>query len=237
VSTSPSPPALVSPLALIGDSPEGHVAADRPDSLVLAVNSIARGEGLAAALELAELLLDAFFDGEPSAWRDEGGTHAGFRALLRDPALEPSTSTIWYALGVWEQYHALPREFADALSLAHHRALLPVRDAARKLTLAKAATRQGWSKRRLEKEVRALPDEPARGRPRTPGFVRAAARVREGLAEAIAAPFPDEVRRLGAREARRAVKALRDDIQALTELLEGWENTLRDTPDPDRSEP
>lgn len=234
LSTSPSPPALVSPLALIGDPSRGPVEAIRPGSLVEAVNSIARGEGLVAALDLAECLLDAFFDGEPATWRDEGGAHPGFRAFLREPDLEPSAATVWYALGVWEQYHALPREIADGLSLAHHRALLPVRAPDRKLALARAAARHGWSKRRLEREVRALSDEPGRGRPRKPGFVRAAARVREGLAEGIAAaPTPEEIRRHGVRETRRTLKALRDDLQALSALAEGWEAALRETAEAD----
>lgn len=232
MATRPSPPALVSPLALIGDSSRGTDAATRPADLVETVNAVARGEGLVAALDLAECLLDAFFDGDPGAWRDDGASHPDFRAFLRDPRLEPSATSVWYALGVWEQYHALPPEIAEVLSLAHHRALLPVRDPTRKLELARASASEGWSKRRLEKEVRAVPEDDARrGRPRTPAFVRAAANVRQGLAEAITAtPSPEEFERLGVDESRRTIQGLREDLRALAALADAWDAVIDGPP-------
>jgi len=198
------------------------------DLLVEALNDRARGEGLVSALEMADLILDAFFDGEPAQWRAQGQDNTAFRALLHHDRLEPSTTTIWYALGIREQCEQLPRALAHALSLAHHRALLPVEDRELKESLAQRAVQQGWSKRRLTSEVRrATPRAPTRGRPRSPALVKAARLVRKALRGSRVEPIdPDEVERFGRRAALEALADLRRDLAALAALVEDAERLL-----------
>ena len=129
MTSSSSSARLVPPLALVsgeacpGDPP--LAGPDDTDRLVELLNELGRGEGLEAALRVAQLLLDVFFDGDIAAYQEQRADPR-FRALLGHERLDMSSSFVWYAIAVWEQCTELPAEVASSLPLSHHRALLPV---------------------------------------------------------------------------------------------------------------
>lgn len=117
------------------------------------LNAIYREKALETACLLGEYVISHFFGGDFQAIGKRGCESASFRALANHPDLRFSASYLWTAVAVVKQLHELPEELGRRLPLSHHRLLLPVKDAARKLELAQRAVNGNLSKRELECEI------------------------------------------------------------------------------------
>jgi len=162
-----------------------HVGMELPaeavEAAVARINRVHRQQGIAWVRALGAAVVELFFDGDVTLLRLRGRRHRPLRAVARHPALEMSASTLWYALAIYEQLDQLPHHVGRALTVSHHRRLVPVRDHAVKLRLAEQAAEEGWSVRQLEAAVsaqRARETAGSRaGRPPLPGFVKAIRRL------------------------------------------------------------
>ncbi len=132
----------------------GAAAADDAllDQVVADINRLHTAKGLELARALGEYLVGAFFGGSLDNFKVER-SHASWRALAERADLQVSHSTLWYSVSILAQLRELPEEIGSALSVSHHRRLLPVRDAKAKQTIATKAVDQGLSVNQLEKLV------------------------------------------------------------------------------------
>ena len=143
-------------------------------------------QGLKLAKSIGELLLDRFFGGDLGAFRNRGKRHLSLRALARRNDLQISYVQLWNCLSVLAQLRELPPQIGQSLSMHHHKALLPLRDASTKRALAERAVHDKLSYRQLQEEVRlARANNRVRrpGRPRLPRWVKGLRRIVETLGE------------------------------------------------------
>lgn len=175
--------------ALPRDEPEAALL----DEVVAQINHLYVIKGLELAVEVGEYLIDRIFDGDPEQFRDRGSKDASFRKLAARDDLKVSHAFLWSACAIVVQRDALPEDLRDALSVSHHRALLPLKDEASKVDLARRAVEEGLSKRELQAEVERVRAETGAvsraGRPPLPAVVkglnRVAAAVRAATDEAV----------------------------------------------------
>ncbi len=153
---------------------EASVDAALLDNVVADITKLHMASGLVYHLKLGELLLERFFNGDGKEYAQREKRHASFRALASREDLPMSASTLYNAVAVTRQYAALPEAVASQLHMAHHRALLPLRDDRTRQRLAKKAVDKGLTKNQLKAEVdKARSNEQAdekRGRPALPAF-------------------------------------------------------------------
>lgn len=180
------------------------------DRAVADLNAIYVTKGLETAVAIGEYVLDAFFDGDLTRARNTRKKHVSFRALGNRVDLLVSYSFISNALGVIEQIELLPGDVVRALTLTHHKLLLPVRDLGTKVKLARMAAAQELPTRDFERAVRKVRAEetekgPRVGRPPLPTIVKGLRRLSKAVDLTIAEvqgddPLagcpPDETRRL-----------------------------------------
>lgn len=191
------------------------------------------------ARQLGELLLGAFFGGEPTRFRERSRKHASFRALCHHPELQPTYSFLWYAVAVAEQYRQLPADVAEALPLSHHRLLLPIHDQATKLRLARKARDGQLSKRRLEelvrKERKRQPSEaPRGGRPPLPAFVKGLSRLKAAVDLAVADEITETTfARYPPEDAKKLLSQLYGQMEQLSNLAEHLRECLTRLDEPD----
>lgn len=196
------------------------------------VNRLYLERGADTARQLGELVLGAFFAGEPTRFRERSRRHQTFRALCNDPSLQPTYSFLWYAVAVAEQYRQLPADVAEALPLSHHRLLLPIHDQATKLRLARKARDGQLSKRRLEELVRKersrQPDQtPRGGRPPLPAFVKGLNRLKGAVDLAVSEELsPSSFDRFPPDDARKLLSRLYAQIEQLSALAGSLRGTL-----------
>ena len=88
---------------------------------------------------------------------------------------------------IGHQVQQLPGDVAEALTLTHHRVLLAVDDAARKVQLATAAVSQGWTTDQLAEEVqKARPKDATKaGRPPLPPNIKVLGQVQRAWARGV----------------------------------------------------
>lgn len=201
---------------------------DPLDGVVAQINRVVHRRGLQTAVEIATIVVDAFFDGDIANFRTASGKNIDFQRLCEREDLELSYHQLWTAVSVAAQLDELPDEVGQALSVSHHRALLSVSDAQARLQLATTAAEQGWSRRQLLDEVAAWRSDRPRngaGRPALPGFVKAvrqAVRVAQKVREAE--PAPDDVRAWGLKR----TEAVLSELQAEIDELSAWQERLRE---------
>ncbi len=155
------------------------------DGVVQEINRISRRKRLEAALEIGEMLIARCFGGEPDRIHAQGRHPHSFRALAAREDLEVSYSFLWYCVAVTEQHRALPPEVANALSFAHHKALLTEKDvvAKRALAIDAAAGRLTVDALRAALSEHLAATQTSRaGRPALPGFVKVTKLARQATA-------------------------------------------------------
>lgn len=215
------------PLARIEIAQEGlpgelEVDEDLLDTVIPEINALYVRQGLQMVEAIGELLLDRLFDGDLEAFHTRGSRHQSLRALAQRSDLQLSYSQIWNCLAVLGQLRVLPRELGRALSMHHHKALLPVKDPDIKRSLAEKAVREELSYRALREEVKracTATDAPKSGRPALPTWFKGLKRVRDALQEASSAKVgPKDFDRIDAREARALVHDIDAQITALQRL-------------------
>ncbi len=219
------------PSPALPTQPPAHVAQDDAllDAAVRKINETYVRKGLEVALEIGRYLLDTFFGGSSAAFREGAAEHVSFRALAARDDLQMHHIWLWRAVAVVGQLEALPPAAATQLPLTHHTLLLPLQDDASKRDLAEQALAGGWSKRRLEQEVRrARQDEPSDrrgGRKPIPPFVKSIRRLEKlnGEDSELWSSL-DAITEIGDGDAERllrAVTAMRRRCEEVARRLEG----------------
>lgn len=149
-------------------------------------------EYLARVLEfhhqLGRRILDDFFDGDLAAFGDRGKKHVSYNKLTErlEQELGLKRTAVWYAVRLVEQFQVLPDVLASSLPMSHHRLLLHVPDGTLRLRLAEKAYEKGWSKRKLEAEIKKKRKKDGRGRKPLPNFVKTVHAWNRAFTEATA---------------------------------------------------
>lgn len=156
-----APPSPDRPLTL---AEEAQVA-----QAVRTVNAILLRKNLEIAIELHRYVLDEFFGGSWQAWADNRpGRVPAYDALAADRALRVGREMLRELVRVGEQVQRMPGGIATALSVAHHRALLPVPDPDERVELAQRAVQEGLNAKQLSELVRQVHPPVARAKGRKP---------------------------------------------------------------------
>lgn len=188
------------------------------DHVVGDLNQIYRSKGMETARAVGELLIGAFFGGDPARFHERGKQHASFRQLAEREDLSFSHAFLWNACAVVEQLRLLPEDLASALPLSHHKLLLTVKDPVEKEKLAREAVAQGLSKRALEEAVKEtrpqVAPESRPGRKPLPAVVKGLTRLKA----AVALAGSEELGTLDADKAREVLAELDAQVAALVEI-------------------
>lgn len=193
------------------------------DQAVWDLNRIWLSKGFETARAVGEYVLTCFFQDDTESFRARGKHHHSFRALAARDDLQVSHTFLWRAVALVEQLRVLPADLADQLGYSHHLALLPVKDLAVKIALARQAVDQGLTRRQLEAAVRQAKEPSRAGRPPLPVFVMSVNRLRKLLDDDRAFDELDKVSELGQDQARAAldtVVAMRQRCERLQQELE-----------------
>lgn len=197
------------------------------DDVAAEVNGRFADGGLDAAEAVGEYLLQVFFNGSPTAFRNREGHYEAFRELTQRSDLAMSYSFLWTSIAVAEQIRAMPDDLARRLPLAHHRALLTIKDPDLKIRTARYAVEHGLSKRELEQRVRRVrPDEPTRGRRRLPELERASRGLTAALKHLREVRTDPSTKALARSDGDRVAELLAE-IEASVAELDGLAKTLR----------
>ena len=149
----------------------------RIDGAVDHLNALCVSHEVEMLRKIGEYLLETFFDNDMDLARSRGKKHVSMKALGSRDDLLLNGSDISRAIPTLAQLDHLPPHIANALHKTKHWALLPLEDIDKKVELATAAVEQGWSVRRLRKEVRKARKEEnpnaSPGRPPDPDWVKA----------------------------------------------------------------
>ena len=186
-------------------------------------------KGADLARVVGEYVLRVFFKGDYREFsRKSRSKPVMFRALLAHPDLPFSRSTLCTLVRVSQQLEKIPSEVAGRLSLAHHRALLPLEDDLLRQRLAKAAIRNSWTRERLEQEVRGLlPDKRVGRKPHTT-ITKAERQLSAATDLALdACDLQHELDRLDSDHLHRLVATVEDSRSRLAEVSERLRFQLR----------
>ncbi len=184
--------------------------------------------GLELAKETGEYILDTFFDGEYGNFADPSRSKStSFRALLAREDLLLSGVTLYSFVRISHQLKLLPAEVITRLTLAHHRALLPLPEPEQKEALARRALAEGWTSQSLAGEVRKLLPRSRPGRKPLPPLVKGMRRVVKAveltLAEEVTA---EKVRMLESGQALTLTEQVEESLGRLEALKKTLEEAL-----------
>ena len=198
------------------------VDTDLVDCAIREINDFVGERTLEFTLDLGEYLLDTFFSGKESNFRDRGRKPASFRALAnREDDLAVSYSTLHSAVAVFVQYQLDLPACADELSVAHHRLLLPVKDNDLKKTLAIRAWKKKLSKRAFADEVRKVTEAHSErtksGRPRLPPCIKAFRRIQK-IVDLAREQDDDAFARLPVKETKELLGDVEKQLAELKEI-------------------
>jgi len=218
-----------------GDPGVALVAADRPltsaeqaqvDQAVRTVNAMLLQKNLEVAAELHRYVIGEFFAGSWQAWADNRpGFTPAYDAFAGHGGLRVGKEMLRELIRVGEQLIRMPGRLAGELTVAHHRALLPVASEEGRVQLAERALRDQLSAKQLADLVRQLHPPPARspGRPAQPRSYRkladafkAVRAVDPARVAAEAAGYTPHQRGVVADRAK-AIKALAEAVIAVLE--------------------
>lgn len=136
---------------------------DQVEQAVRTLNALATRTRLELAVAVSRYVLDEFFGGEWERFTDpRRNKSVSFRALCAHSDLRLSRTTLLVLVHVGRQVEVLPGQVAHALSVEHHRALLPLTNVAEREQMARLAVAQRWSTQELEAAVaQQLPNKSA----------------------------------------------------------------------------
>lgn len=216
-----------------GDALDSGVLADA----VREINRMYAAKGLETARVIGSFVLKTFFDNDTENFRKHGKKHATFRQLAEREDLHVSYSFIWNAVSVVDQLRLLPENIAEALPLSHHKLLLPVKDADKKLKLANEAVEKGLGKRELEQKVKKIRAKETvgekRGRKVEPELLKALRKTTKVVDDLNLRRFtPERMRELGkdAVGSRIAVEKAYEKLGEVRQLLASVVYVATDTP-------
>ena len=158
----PGMPAPLADLALTG------AQRTQVDQAVRTVNGILLRKKLEVATELHRYVLDEFFAGEWQNYHEnKAGTRLAYDAFCARKDLSMGKEMLREMLRVGEQIAHMPGELANELTVAHHRALLPIQDEQQRRELAAKSLANNLTAEDLGNLVRQTHPQPKgkKGRP------------------------------------------------------------------------
>jgi len=200
----------------------GETSADDSvlDQAVGELNRIYIAKGLEAARAMGEYVLDTFFAGDPANFRTRSNKHITFRRLAERDDLQPSYSHVFSSVAVVEQLRLLPEDIGTALSVSHHKALLPIKDESSKERLAKKAIEDGLSVEAFRLEIqRVLSKSKGKskaGRPPLPTFVKGIKKIIKDIEFIESDDLGEETfSNYSAADAKKLLVDLEEQVKAL----------------------
>ncbi len=190
------------------------------DEAVCYINERTVLSGLELAGAIGEYILNTFFDGDYANFANPSRTKpTSFRALELRQDLLIGKARLHDFIRISHQLKTLPSEVVTRLTLAHHRALLPLPDPASKAALARRALDEGWPSRVLCHEVRRFVPRSRTGRKPLPPIAKGIRGVVRSLDLALKHDLTsDEVRRLGPEQASTLAEQVEESLTRLREL-------------------
>ncbi len=176
------------------------------------INRLYTGRALEMAREIGGYVLETFFDGDASNFRERGSEHASFKELSERDDLQFSKIWLWRAVSLYDQLKLLPKDIAEALPYIHHTVLLGLHDEDRKVALATTAVEKNWTKDKLQEEVSKIREKEKKskgGRKALLPFVKTVNKLEKFLAsEDEFFAGLDDVEQLDDDEAKRIEKTV-----------------------------
>ena len=160
------------------------------DSAVAEINLAQKLGNLETARQIGKIVVERFFGDDVEAFHSGHRKNVTYRALAEHEDLEPSYSSLWYAVAVYDHFQKIDKRIASALTLAHHRVLAHVRDPEVRAKLADSAVKEKLTAEQLQTNIRDSEPErdsgaTKRGRPRLPEVVKGLAKAERALAPLV----------------------------------------------------
>ena len=145
--------------------PEGS-GADQVNEVVLEIRGIRQLSTLRFHLQVGELVVRRFFDGDLATYRSQGRKSMSLRKLARHPELPISCTALYASINVFELVQRMGGVLApEHLTFTHYQEVLPASPERQRALLEDAAGNH-WSTAQLRAAVAQLP---ARGEKKTGG--------------------------------------------------------------------
>jgi hypothetical protein len=119
---------------------------------VFQLNTLTKAATFDLAMKVARIVIDEFYSGNLSAWRERGPKDVSFRALAVHPRLSMSASALYRSVAIYELCDRLQINSQNHLSASHLRLVLPLAPESQARLLHDAESNR-WSVRRLEEEI------------------------------------------------------------------------------------
>ncbi len=196
------------------------IEAEKVDEAVRYLNERTILSGLELAKEVGEYVLSTFFDGDYAKFANVSRSKStSFRALLAREDLLLGNATLYSFVRISHQLKSLPADVVPRLTLAHHRALLPLPDPEAKVALAQQAVGEGWPSVLLGEQVRKLLPKTRKGRRPLPSFAKAIRRVAKALDPGVEEEVtPEEIEMLGSEQALELTEQVEESLACLERL-------------------
>lgn len=177
-------------LAPVADSDElSDAESALIDDAVAHINEAVNRSGLDLAADVYSFIIGRFFGGSYEAFVEPSRLKArSFAALCQRDDLNLSQASLYALVRVGHQLEQLPATVARALTVKHHRALLPIADPAEKLTIAQRAADERWTAAEIDAAARRSRGPTTGGRPRLPSVIKQFRAFKRALSAAV----PDE---------------------------------------------
>lgn len=197
------------------------------DAIAAKVKALATGNSTSEVLQLGELIFREVY-GSQRMLLHKGGRQASLRRLAAHPDVPCKVTTLWRAVSVYEMSLRLPQLLSlEELGVSRLRAVigLPVEIQEQ---LLRAAVRERWTKRQLEREAARHRAEKRRGRRPLPKLVRWTRELERLLDRSAELGATDMVLRSGpAAEVRAALARCSRRCEELNAELEVPPSTRR----------
>jgi hypothetical protein len=207
------------------------VRPERIERAVADLNAIYIKGQLETVCRMGRYLVEHFGGGDVQRYLEHGRLTVSYRSLAAREDLLVSASLLNRCVGIMIQVRRLPPEQSWALTVTHHRILLPVCDPEVQQALAREVVQQGLSTRQLEARVKSWKDEHL---PERRGGARckpAVIRGLEGSVRAVESMLELEVEQaldgVDVEQLAVLVARLRARLPALEATLAGLERAVR----------
>ena len=202
-------------------------------NVVRGINELSREATLRLAVDIGNLIVTEFYDGDMEQFRSRRQKDVSLRKLADHPELAMSRSSLHQAVAVFDLVERMGGVHACGhLGVSHVRAVLPLPEKEQRRLLRQAES-YAWTVRKIEDKARLAKsklDNRGGGRPRLPSFVKAINALRKFTEDD--GPLLDELDRvedLAPADARRlydTVHALKMRCEALEEKLQSQSTSI-----------
>jgi hypothetical protein len=191
------------------------------DEVVTELNEMLRRAGVDLALRMGKLIVERFYGGDMTAWREHRTKETSFRRLARraDCDLRVSAVGLYRAVAVYELTERLELMPGSHLGTTHLRAVLGLPDDVQ-LTLLRTADDMKWTAVRLEREAARARSQRVQRVGRTPQpavmrATRALAKTWQELKDSYDAGGSHEERLMDLPAVYRALEEIREGLSLL----------------------